>query len=103
MVRRGGRALNQADRVSKENLTLTQLFDSGLRFGCSAASELGSGVGSPALSNFGGENLKKNLIGFLGKLHHCARDVSLLLGAFFLLLFFFSEGLWFAVVSSGSS
>lgn len=39
-------------------------------------------------------------ISFLGKLH-CTRDVSSLLGAFFVCLF--SEGLWFAVVSSGSS
>lgn len=45
-------------RVSNVNLSLTQLLfchDSGPRSGCSTALELRLGVGSPALSNFGGE------------------------------------------------
>lgn len=56
--------------------------------GRSAASELGLGVSSPASSNLRGEHFFFfNLISFLGKLRLCARDVSLLQGAFYLFVF----------------
>lgn len=83
-VCRGAEALNQIHGFSTDHLSLTRLFcchDSGPSFGRSQPRSRGQE--EARLLSLTSVGKFEHLISFLGKLHHCTRDVSPPSGCFF--------------------
>lgn len=90
--------LNQADRVAFDTTLLFVTLDWGS--GAPQHLELTLGVSSPVLANFEKENLKVWSVFRSG--FTTAPEISFFLIFLYFLFFVSSEGLWFAVVLSGS-